>query len=64
MTEIAFCKQAIPVPCRALGRCLAALDDVHVVTGGFYGVGATVAEAYDAARKARNLESAAIRLSR
>ena len=31
--------------------CLATLDDVHVVTGGFNGVGATVAESYERERE-------------
>ena len=39
----------------ALGRRLAQVDDLHVVTGGFNGVGSTVAQAYDAERRKRKL---------
>ncbi len=42
---------------RALGERLATLDNVMVVTGGFYGVGETVGLSCEAARKAQGKDT-------
>ena len=38
-------------PSRAIGKHLARLEDINVVTGGFFGVGETIGRAYDEERK-------------
>ena len=42
---------------RAIGKYLAQLDDIRVVTGGFYGVGETIGNSYHVERIRMNVPS-------
>lgn len=43
-------KLVLFIACRAIGKSLAQLDRIHIVTGGFYGVGETVGLSYHTER--------------